>query len=144
MIVCLQESFWDTSYIHSDLKIMCNSGLAVVRLENCLDFKELSQLITQKLFKHSSYKYHQHLAHCHGQWLYSRKPGEPKSCYNTAAPHWVLKTVARSGVLLLLTALNQEPRLVQREVCLFSEAVKRGVGGELMFKGQLPTPSISG
>ena len=85
---------------------MCNSGLAVVRLENSLDFKELSQLITQKLFKHSSCRYHQHLAHCHGQWLYSRKPGEPKYCYNTAAPHWVPKTVATSGALLLLAALN--------------------------------------
>ena len=38
---------------------------------------------------------------------------------------------------------NKEPRLVEREVCLFSEAVKRGVGRDLMFKGQLSTPSIS-
>ena len=83
------------------------------------------------------------LAHRCSQWLYSREPGGPRHCQNTAVPLWVPKNCYQNwGMSAPCSEVNEEARLVERKVCSFSEADKREAGGWTHFQRWLPALTI--
>ena len=81
------------------------------------------------------------LAHCCSQWLYSREPGGPRHCQNTAVPLWVPKNCYQNWSLSApCSKVNKEARLVERKVCSMLDTGNQGGEGVGQVPVQRPHP----